>query len=83
VKARQPSERASGRQEFIRASRFDDPPILQQLDAIGPVDVGQPMGYRHDGAAAAIGLDRPEYQTLGVGIQAGEGLIQKEYRRIF
>ena len=57
---------------------FDDLAVLQHDDAVGAADGGQPVGDDQPGAALQQLDQRLLDQHLGVGIDAGRGLVEHQ-----
>ena len=51
-------------------------------DAVGVPDGGKAMGDDQAGAVGHDLLEGPLYQELGLGVDAGGGLVQHQYLRI-
>src|SRR4029079_11085453 len=73
---------ASHGEEFVVFAPLDDAPAIEDEDLVGMADGGEPVGDDEAGAARHEAIEGALDEALGLGIDAGGGLIEDEDGRI-
>ena len=61
---------------------LDDPPFVEDDDAVAPRRGGDAVGDEDDGAPRGLALDRAEDRALGLRVDGGERVVQDEDLRL-